>query len=212
MSLQVGAPTLHSKPLVNQTASWRKLTHRIGLIEVAAKESDLTSTPATINFAQGATVARFREPFRASKSRKGRTVRPNPGQTPFRHVVERQAWNLRCGLAGQNISPWIHRQAAAAPAVQACLRPSLIKLQGHRPIVTAHRDGFSHDRRSLALGAIGHVWEANALACNAIEETCSRTALFREKTCLSSDRKAQFSLNRMLDGASERICPCFTRS
>ena len=84
--------------------------------------------------------------------------------------------------------------------------------KGHRPIVTAHRDGFSHDRRSLALGAIGHVWEANALACNAIEETCSRTALFREKTCLSSDRKAQFSLNRMLDGASERICPCFTRS
>ena len=79
--------------------------------------------------------------------------------------------------------------------------------KGHRPIVTAHRDGFSHDRRSLALGAIGHVWEANALACNAIEETCSRTALFREKTCLSSDRKAQFSLNRMLDGASERICP-----
>ena len=41
-----------------------------------------------MNFAQGATVARFREPFRASKSRKGRTVRPNPGQTPFRHVVE----------------------------------------------------------------------------------------------------------------------------
>ena len=43
--------------------------------------------------------------------------------------------------------------------------------KGHRPIVTAHRDGFSHDRRSIALGAIGHVWEANALACNAIEET-----------------------------------------
>jgi hypothetical protein len=157
-------------------------------------------------------VARFREPFRASKSRKGRTVRPNPGQTPFRHVVE-----VKPGISD---AAW---QAKHLPvdSPSGCGCPSRAGMpsavfhnshKGHRPIVTAHRDGFSHDRRSLALGAIGHVWEANALACNAIEETCSRTALFREKTCLSSDRKAQFSLNRMLDGASERICPCFTRS
>ena len=212
MSLQVGAPTLH--------------------FEATRQPNHVVAKAHTQDRAHRGCRQRERPDIdtRHDQLRAGRNCGKVPRAIPCLEIAQRphcssksrtdsvssrcrsQAWDLRCGLAGQNISPWIHRQAAAAPAVQACLRPSLIKLQGHRPIVTAHRDGFSHDRRSLALGAIGHVWEANALACNAIEETCSRTALFREKTCLSSDRKAQFSLNRMLDGASERICPCFTRS
>ena len=211
MSLQVGAPTLHSKPLVNQTTSWRKLTHRIGLIEVAAKESDLTSTPATINFAQGATVARRAIPCLEIAQRPHCSSKSRTDSVSSRCRTSSLESPMRLGRAKH--LPMDSPSGCGCPSRAGM--PSAVSHnshKGHRPIVTAHRDGFSHDRRSLSLDAIGHVWEANALACNAIEETCSRTALFREKTCLSSDRKAQFSLNRMLDGASERICPCFTRS
>ena len=93
-----------SKPSINQTTSWRKLTHGIRLIQVSAKEGDLTSTTATIDFPERATVARLSEPFRASKPLKRRTARPNPGQRPLRNVVKFQARDSRCGLAGQNIS------------------------------------------------------------------------------------------------------------
>jgi hypothetical protein len=129
MSLQVGAPTLH--------------------FEATRQPNHVVAKAHTQDRAHRGCRQRERPDIdtRHDQLRAGRNCGKVPRAIPCLEIAQRphcssksrtdsvssrcrsQAWDLRCRLAGQNISPWIHRQAAAAPAVQACSASSTLQMQ-----------------------------------------------------------------------------------
>lgn len=103
-------PPVHlRKKLIQNLAMGRELAHWISLRRVAGEKRRLATTPAEIDFSEGAALARFGQPIGPPEALKRSAALPDRRECLVSNVVKSEAGNTIGSLARENVSAGIYR-------------------------------------------------------------------------------------------------------